>query len=145
MAIKKKRKSKTNHSKKILSRKIKPKKSIKPHEIITFKYNSENRYDVNPLVYVLPPKNVERKKTTLSKTHIYGINLNYLTEKNVQFLLKETGVIRKSPMYVRLSKYDIYKNAIRTYLINDMSGVQIIEYLKDTDDPIDLIAGEGEE
>ena len=39
MAIKKKRKSKTNHSKKILSRKIKPKKSIKPHEIITFKYN----------------------------------------------------------------------------------------------------------
>ena len=118
--------TKYNHKPRIISERAIPKKSIKSHYMVKFQYNSKNKYDNNPLVYVLPPRNEDRKLLQRSKTHIYGINLNYLTKQEVNYLLNETGVIKKSPNWVIFKRYDEYKDAFRTYSVDDMSNVKII-------------------
>ena len=123
---------KINHKKRILSEQIVSKMAVVPHDLITFKYNAEDNYDKNPLVYILPAKDRERKLTQKMKTHIYGLNLNYLREYVVQELFKETGIIRKSPEYVILKKFNLYKKAFRTYVIDEMVGVKLISYQTDS-------------
>ena len=124
--------NKINHKKRILSEQMISKMAVEPHDIISFKYNVEGNYDKNPLVYILPAKDKERKMTQKMKTHIYGLNLNYLREYVVQELFKETGIIRKSPEYVILKKFNLYKKAFRTYIINEMIGVKLVSYQTDS-------------
>ena len=123
--------NKINHKKRILAEQAVSKMAVASHDIISFKYNVEDNYDKNPLVYILPAKDRERKMTQKMKTHIYGINFNYLREYVVQEFFKETGVIRKSPEYVILKKFNFYKKAFRTYIIDKMVGVKLVEYKKD--------------
>ena len=107
-------------------------KSLRAGDIISFKYNVDNSYDKNPLVYIIPAKDKDRKMTQKMKTHIYALNLNYLREYVVQELFKETGIIRKSPEYVILKKFNLYNKAFRTYVINEMVGVKLISYETDS-------------
>ena len=123
---------KINHKKRILSEQIVSKMAVVPHDVIIFKYNVEDNYDKNPLVYILPAKDKDRKIAQKMKTHIYGINFNYLREYVVQELFKETGIIRKSPQYVILKKFNLYKKAFRTYIIDEMVGVKLISYQTDS-------------
>ena len=123
---------KINHKKRILSEQIVSKMAVVPHDLITFKYNVEDNYDKNPLVYILPAKDRERKLTQKMKTHIYGINFNYLREYVVQEFFKETGIIRKSPEYVILKKFNLYKKAFRTYAIGELVGVKLVSYETDS-------------
>ena len=123
---------KINHKKRILAERAVSKMAVEPHDIISFKYNAEDNYDKNPLVYILPAKDKERKMTQKMKTHIYGINFNYLREYVVQELFKETGIIRKSPQYVILKKFNLYKKAFRTYVIDEMVGVKLVSYETDS-------------
>ena len=123
--------NKINHKKRILSEQMISKMAVGPHDIVTFKYNVEGNYDKNPLVYILPAKDKERKLTQKMKTHIYGINFNYLREYAVQELFKETGIIRKSPEYVILKKFNLYKKAFRTYVIDEIIGVKLVKYVTD--------------
>ena len=123
---------KINHKKRILSEQIVSKMAVVPHDLITFKYNVKDNYDKNPLVYILPAKDKDRKMTQKMKTHIYGINFNYLREYMVQELFKETGIVRKSPQYVILKKFNLYKKAFRTYVIDEMVGVKLISYQTDS-------------
>tara|TARA_R100001594_G_scaffold88702_1_gene122963 strand:- start:719 stop:1102 length:384 start_codon:yes stop_codon:yes gene_type:complete len=115
--------NKINHNKRIISEKIIPKKQIANHDLISFKYNTLDGYDKNPLVYVLPTKNLKGK--------ISGINFNYLKEYVVQELLKENDIEIKNPSSVNLKKFNLYKNAFRTYKIDDMVSVKIVEYKTD--------------
>ena len=123
---------KINHKKRILSEQAISKMAVEPHDIISFKYNSEDNYDKNPLVYILPAKDRERRMTQKMKTHIYGLNLNYLREYVVQEFLKETGIVRKSPEFVRLKKFNLYKKAFRTYTLGELSGVKLVSYQTDS-------------
>ena len=123
---------KINHKKKILSEQAISKTAVEPHDIISFKYNVEGNYDKNPLVYIIPAKDKERKITQKMKTHIYGLNFNYLREYIVQEFLKETGIVRKSPEYVILKKFNLYKKAFRTYVIDEMIGVKLVFYETDS-------------
>ena len=124
--------NKINHKKRILAEQIVSKMAVVPHDLITFKYNVKDNYDKNPLVYILPAKDKDRKMTQKMKTHIYGINFNYLREYVVQELFKETGIVRKSPQYVILKKFNLYKKAFRTYVIDEMVGVKLISYQTDS-------------
>ena len=124
--------NKISHKKRILSEQIVSKMAVVPHDLITFKYNVKDNYDKNPLVYILPAKDKDRKMTQIMKTHIYGINFNYLREYVVQELFKETGIVRKSPQYVILKKFNLYKKAFRTYVIDEMVGVKLISYQTDS-------------
>ena len=123
--------NKINHKKRILSEQIVSKMAVGPHDIVTFKYNVEGNYDKNPLVYILPARDKERKMTQKMKIHIYGLNLNYLREYVVQELFKETGIIRKSPEYVILKKFNLYKKAFRTYILDEVMGVKLVDYKTD--------------
>ena len=123
---------KINHKKRTLSEQAVSKMAVEPHDIISFKYNVEDNYDKNPLVYIIPAKDKDRKMTQKMKTHIYGLNLNYLREYVVQELFKETGIIRKSPEYVILKKFNLYKKAFRTYVIDEMVGVKLVSYETDS-------------
>ena len=123
---------KINHKKRILSEQIVSKMAVVPHDLITFKYNVKDNYDKNPLVYILPAKDKDRKMTQKMKTHIYGINFNYLREYVVQEFFKETGIIRKSPEYVILKKFNLYKKAFRTYVIDGLVGVKLVSYETDS-------------
>ena len=123
---------KINHKKRILSEQIISKMAAVPHDLITFKYNVKDNYDKNPLVYILPAKDKDRKMAQKMKTHIYGINFNYLREYVVQELFKETGIVRKSPQYVILKKFNLYKKAFRTYVIGEMVGVKLVSYQTDS-------------
>ena len=124
--------NKISHKKRILSEQAVSKMAVEPHDIISFKYNVEDNYDKNPLVYILPAKDKDRKMTQKMKTHIYGINFNYLREYVVQEFFKETGVIRKSPEHVILKKFNLYKKAFRTYVIGEMVGVKLVSYETDS-------------
>ena len=124
--------NKISHKKRILSEQAVSKMAVEPHDIISFKYSVDNSYDKNPLVYIIPAKDKDRKLTQKMKTHIYGINFNYLREYVVQQFFKETGVIRKSPEYVILKKFNLYKKAFRTYIIDEMIGVKLVEYETDS-------------
>ena len=124
--------NKINHKKRILAEQVVSKTAIEPHDIISFKYNVEGNYDKNPLVYIIPAKDKDRKMTQKMKTHIYGINFNYLREYVVQELFKESGIIRKSPEYVILKKFNLYKKAFRTYIIDEMIGVKLVSYETDS-------------
>ena len=124
--------NKISHKKRILSEQTVYKTAVEPHDIISFKYNVEGNYDKNPLVYIIPAKDKDRKLTQKMKTHIYGINFNYLREYVVQQFFKETGVIRKSPEYVILKKFNLYKKAFRTYIIDEMIGVKLVSYETDS-------------
>ena len=124
--------TKINHKKRILSEQAVSKMAVEPHDIISFKYNVEGNYDKNPLVYIIPAKDKDRKMTQKIKTHIYGINFNYLREYMVQEFFKETGIIRKSPEYVILKKFNFYKKAFRTYIIDEMIGVKLVSYETDS-------------
>ena len=124
--------NKINHKKRILSEQIISKMAVVPHDIITFRYNVEGNYDKNPLVYILPAKDTERKLAQKIKTHIYGLNLNYLREYVVQEFLKETGIVTKSPQFIILKKFNLYKKAFRTYIITEMGGVKIVSYQTDS-------------
>ena len=124
--------NKINHKKRILAEQAVSKMAVEPHDIISFKYNVEGNYDKNPLVYVIPAKDKDRKMTQKMKTHIYGINFNYLREYVVQEFFKETGVIRKSPEYVILKKFNLYKKAFRTYVIDELVGVKLVSYETDS-------------
>ena len=124
--------TKVSHKKRILSEQAVSKMVVEPHDIISFKYSVEGNYDKNPLVYILPAKDKDRKMTQKMKTHIYGINFNYLREYVVQELFKETGIIRKSPEYVILKKFNLYKKAFRTYVINELVGVKLVSYETDS-------------
>ena len=123
--------NKINHKKRILSEQMVSKMAVIPHDLISFKYNVEDNFDKNPLVYILPAKDKERKISQKMKTHIYGLNLNYLREYVVQEFFKETGIIGKNPQYVILKKFNLYKKAFRTYIIDEMMGVKLVEYKKD--------------
>jgi len=120
--------NKINHNKKIISEKIIPKKQIANHDLISFKYNTLDGYDKNPLVYVLPIKN---SKIPVFEGKISGINFNYLKEYVVQELLKENDIEIKNPLSVNLKKFNLYKNAFRTYKIDNMVSVKIVEYKTD--------------
>ena len=124
--------NKISHKKRILSEQAMSKMAVEPHDIISFKYNVDNSYDKNPLVYIIPAKDKDRKMTQKMKTHIYGINFNYLREYVVQEFFKETGVIRKSPEYVILKKFNLYKKAFRTYIIDELVGVKFVSYETDS-------------
>ena len=124
--------NKISHKKRILSEQAVSKMAVEPHDIISFKYSVDNSYDKNPLVYIIPAKDKDRKLTQKMKTHIYGINFNYLREYVVQQFFKETGVIRKSPEYVILKKFNLYKKAFRTYIIDEMIGVKLVSYETDS-------------
>ena len=124
--------NKISHKKRILSEQAVSKMAVEPHDIISFKYNVEGNYDKNPLVYIIPAKDKDRKLTQKMKTHIYGINFNYLREYVVQQFFKETGVIRKSPEYVILKKFNLYKKAFRTYVIDELVGVKLVSYETDS-------------
>ena len=123
---------KINHKKRILSEQAMSKMAVEPHDIISFKYNVEGNYDKNPLVYIIPAKDKDRKMTQKMKTHIYGLNFNYLREYVVQEFFKETGIIRKSPEYVILKKFNLYKKAFRTYVIDELVGVKLVSYETDS-------------
>ena len=122
---------KINHKKRILSEQAVSKMAVEPHDIISFKYNVEGNYDKNPLVYIIPAKDKDRKMTQKMKTHIYGLNLNYLREYVVQELFKEAGIIRKSSEYVILKKFNLYKKAFRTYILDEVMGVKLVDYKTD--------------
>ena len=124
--------NKISHKKRILSERAVSKTAVEPHDIISFKYNVEGNYDKNPFVYIIPAKDKDRKMTQKIKTHIYGINFNYLREYMVQEFFKETGIIRKSPEYVILKKFNLYKKAFRTYVINELVGVKLVSYETDS-------------
>ena len=123
--------TKINHKRRIIFETAVPKKQIRPHDLISFKYNTSKNYDKTPLVYILPAKDVERRLTQRQKIHIYGINFNYLREYIIQEFLKETGIVNKSPMYVRLKKFNFYSGAFRTYRLDEMMGVKLVEYKTD--------------
>ena len=123
---------KINHKKRILSEQAVSKMAVEPHDIISFKYNVEGNYDKNPLVYIIPSKDKDRKMTQKMKTHIYGLNFNYLREYVVQEFFKETGIIRKSPEYVILKKFNLYKKAFRTYVVDELVGVKLVSYETDS-------------
>jgi len=120
--------NKINHNKRIISEKIVPKKQIANHDLISFKYNTLDGYDKNPLVYVLPIKN---SKIPIFEGKISGINFNYLKEYVVQELLKENDIVRKNPSKVNLKKFNLYRGAFRTYKIDDMVSAKIVEYKTD--------------
>ena len=124
--------NKINHKKRILSEQMVSKMAVIPHDLISFKYNVEDNFDKNPLVYILPAKDKERKISQKMKTHIYGLNLNYLREYVVQEFFKETGIIGKSPEHVILKKFNLYKKAFRTYVIDEMIGVKLVFYETDS-------------
>ena len=82
-----------------------------PGEVVQFTYNSKDRYDVTPLVFVL----------SKIKNNINGINLNYLKPDLVDRLLGEENLLN-------LRYWNFYKKAFRTYKIDSIGMAHEIEY-----------------
>ena len=106
-------KRKVSHHERIISRKSATVGTIKPKDIIEFKYRNKNKdnYDRNPLVFVLskPGKVVN------------GINIGYLKEYEVKKLLSETNL-------KKLRYYSLYEDSFRTYIKTQMRFVELIEF-----------------
>ena len=79
--------TKVNHIKNIISEKKTFVGGFSPGDIIKFKYTSENTFDKTPLIFVLPElgssKTGRKKKIKklIGIDIIFGINLNYLTDR----------------------------------------------------------------
>ena len=104
---------------------------IWPHNIIRFRYHTKNNWDLRPLVYVLPAISVADRKLQRLRTHIFGINLNYLNEYTVQKLLSEPSVAQKDIRLVRFKHWNMYEDAFRTYLVNELKEVKLVTYKTD--------------
>lgn len=102
---------KVNHSKNTSPREVGGRKYI-PGDIIEYTYRTGS--DKKPLVFVL------QKDTKI----IRGININYLTKYEVGRLLEETN-------YKKMKYYNLYEDAYRTYSIDKMSMVKVMEYKTD--------------
>ena len=109
---------KTNHSKRIISKKSISLKRVEFHDIIEFRYDSKN--DKIPLLFILK---VEQKI-------IGGINVNYLKEADIDKLLEESRNISRigkiNQDEVDLNYWTIYKHAYRTYSIKKMKAAKLV-------------------
>ena len=151
-------KRKHNHIKKILRETKIPEKSILPGMIIRFEYTKKGVFDVRPVILVL---DIEGDK-------IYGINLNYLNEYQVQRMFSiiqslipvvEENILKLKKPYYRLqlssrlrpsaisgkNVYDRikgkieFKNAFRTYSFRVLNSPKLVDY--DLDVVSDIKAG----
>ena len=102
---------KINHSRRILSKKRTSVSKIGFHDIVEFKYNSDNIYDKKPMVFVLSKKG----------KILNGINISYLKESVIENLLEETN-------FKKLRYYSLYEKAFRTYKVSNISMTKLIEY-----------------
>ena len=105
---------KVPHKKRVESKTLINYGAINIGDVVTFAYSAKDVYDRLPLVFVV------RKKG--GKLH--GFNLNYLKEFFVQRLLKEKNM-RK------LSYWEDYKHAFRTYDSKKIAVVSRIDYKTD--------------
>ena len=119
--------TKVNHIKNIISEKITFVGGFSPGDILKFKYTSENTFDKTPLVFVLPEigssktgKTKKLKKLVGIKT-IFGINLNYLTDRIITKLLAEQDLWK-------LKQYTLYKKSIRSYSVDNTKSIKIVKY-----------------
>ena len=146
-----------NHYRRVLAEHNINRVQLIPGMIVSFRYNSSNRYDPRPLILFL----YEDKSAKL----IHGLNLNYIQEADVQKIFTmiskqvnielnydvfETGStmvkLNKNPksrvgvgaekLYERLIKPRIFniertKNCYRTYKSNKVSSIKIINYRLD--------------
>jgi hypothetical protein len=100
---------KVNHSKNIFPSNLT--RGYIPGDFIQFNYRSDGGTDKRPTVFVI---NKDLKV-------IRGININYLKEYKVSLLLQEKN-------YKKLKHYSLYEDSFRTYSINKISRVKIIEF-----------------
>ena len=136
------------HNSKIIYEQTLQEKYLLPGMIVSFKYNKPDVYDRTPLFFFMYQEN----------NLIHGINFNYLNEARVQKFFKlaqsltpvwEENIVKLQMPYVRLqlstpravtsvdSKLlyrtlmprDIhYKNAYRSYDLNTVSTLRVINY-----------------
>jgi len=112
---------KVSHKKNIISEQTVTVGKLNPKDIIHFKYKGDDIYDITPLVFILPTKDIDKKKNIRTKQVVYGININYLTEFVIEQLLGEKDLLR-------MKKYSLYKEAYRAYSVDKMSMIKIVEY-----------------
>lgn len=105
---------KVSHYRRVISTDLSTISSINIGDIISFNYRNDGIYDKTPMVFVL-------EKT--SKI-VNGININYMKEYKVQTLLKESN-------FLKMKRYDMYKDSFRTYFKNKITMVNKIEYKTD--------------
>ena len=117
---------KINHNNNIRSRAIVKIKDVVPGNIVEFRYTIESSFDEKPLVFVLFEKKKAkgRKQMTTklsSQSSLLGLNLNYLSNYEIEMLFKEED-------FRRLRYYNLYKKAFRTYKIKEIQSIRLIDY-----------------
>ena len=119
--------TKVNHIKNIISEKITFVGGFSPGDILKFKYTSENTFDKTPLVFVLPEAGSSKtgRKKKIKKLVgidiIFGINLNYLTDRIITKLLAEQDLWK-------LKQYQLYKKFLRSYSVDKAKSIKIVKY-----------------
>jgi len=103
---------KISHNNNIFKRDVGGRKYI-PGDIIQFNYKGDDIFDKTPTVFLL--KRNDKHKTVI------GININYISEYKVSKLLEETT-------FNKMKYWSYYENAYRTYSINKMTMVKVVEY-----------------
>jgi len=133
----------TLHKKNIISEATTTKQNIEPGSVIRFKYGGKQVTDKQPLVLVLNPK---------WKGKLHGINVNYLSETDLNKLVKlvKQTLAQKAAQFLgfgkRMTKADIgdpfkfYHTRLkmflgsqsvsmyRTYDINAITNVRLVDY-----------------
>ena len=102
---------KVSHFTRIISKTQVSLGTVKPGDIVEFRYGGKDIYDKMPLVFVL----FKRGRI------LTGINLDYMKEYKVQRLLEEEN-LRK------LRYYSLYEVSFRTYSFSKIRLVKIVEY-----------------
>ena len=122
--------SKVDHTKNISSKKsLGGMGSVRPGDLVSFKYKGKDIYDKTPLIMVL------HKEWKI----IHGVNINYLKEFIVGRLLEETN-------FKNLKWYSLYTKAFRTYSKSKMSMMNRVTWKKsgvssDAQDILDDVMG----
>jgi len=106
-----------NHKKNVISESKVSKGKINSGMLVKFNYYS-NSYDKTPMVLCTERDNKNRL--------ISGFNLNYLSEYEVQSILKEKS-------FVSMTNYNIYKHAFRSYKLNKITMLKEVVYDVDTE------------
>ena len=105
---------KVSHHRRIISKTPTNISNIGFGDVIQFQYISDDIYDRRPMVFVL--KKVGK--------FLNAINIGYMKEYKVQRLLEE-----QNPK--KLKHYSLYKDSFRTYKIDKMTLLKMVEYKTD--------------
>ena len=101
-----------NHEKNILSEYKLSKGEVSTGSLIKFNYYSKS-HDKTPLVYCMDRDNKNKL--------VSGFNLNYLSEYEVQSVLKEKN-------FKSMTNYSMYKHSFRSYKLNKITMLKEAYY-----------------